>query len=51
MWTTGGGVGASEMAVLDEFLTRPVGPEGDSTTIARQLTDRGGVPVIPAEHR
>ena len=52
VWTTSGGVGASEMAVLDEFLTGPVRPEGDSTSIARQLTDGGGVTVIvPAEHR
>lgn len=52
VWTTSGGVGASEMAVLDEFLSGPVTPEADSAAIARQLTDRGGVPVIvPAEHR
>jgi hypothetical protein len=46
VWTTSGGVGASEMAVLDEFLSGPSQPEGDSATIARRLEERGGVPVI-----
>jgi hypothetical protein len=44
VWSTGGGLGASEMTVLDEILA---GPTGDSSsTVAQQLTDRGGVPVI-----
>lgn len=48
VWTTSGGLGASEMAVLDELLA---GGTGDSSSIvARQLADRGGVPVIfPAD--
>jgi hypothetical protein len=48
VWTTSGGLGAPEMAVLDELLA---GGAGDSSsTAARQLTDRGGVLVIvPAD--
>ena len=50
MWTTSGGVGASEMAVLDEFLTGPARPERDSASIARRLEAGAGVPVIvPAD--
>lgn len=50
VWTTSGGVGASEMAVLDEFLSGPSQPDGDSASIARRLEEQGGVPVIvPAE--
>lgn len=44
VWTTTGGLGASEMAALDEFLAGPAADSSDA--IARQLTDRGGVPVI-----
>jgi len=46
VWTTSGGVGASEMALLDELLTGPAHPEDDSATLARRLKERGGVPVI-----
>ncbi len=50
VWTTSGGVGASEMAVLDEFLAGPAQPERDSASIARRLEEGSGVPVIvPAE--
>jgi hypothetical protein len=43
VWTVTGGVGVSEIALLDEFLT---GTSASDETIARQLTERGGVPVI-----
>jgi hypothetical protein len=50
IWTTSGGVGASEMAALDEFLAGPAQPVGDSASIARRLEEGGGVPVImPAD--
>jgi hypothetical protein len=50
VWTTGGGVGASEMAVLDGFRAGPAQPLGDSASIARRLEEGCGVPVIvPAE--
>jgi hypothetical protein len=45
VWTTSG-LGASEMAVLDEYLFGPRQPEEDSATIARRLEELGGVPVI-----
>jgi hypothetical protein len=45
-WTTRGGVGASEMALLDELLAGPERPEDNSATLARRLEERGGVPVI-----
>ena len=46
VWTTSGGVGASEMSVLDEFLAGAAQPVGDSASIARRLEEGGGVPVI-----
>jgi hypothetical protein len=45
-WTTSGGVGASDMAMLDEFLGGPAQPDIDSASIALRLEERGGVPVI-----
>lgn len=45
VWTTSG-LGASEMAVLDEFMSGPSQPEGDSATIAHRIEKQGGVPVI-----
>ena len=45
MWTTGG-LGASDMAVLDEFLAGPGQPGETSESLAQQLTERGGVPIL-----
>ena len=45
VWTTGG-LGASEMAVLEEFLTGPGQPGETSESLAQQLSERGGVPVL-----
>ena len=46
VWTTSGGVGASELALLDELLSGP-GPVPDSSeAIARRLEAGSGVPVI-----
>ena len=44
VWTTSG-LGASDMAILDEFLTR-ADPTADSGGIGAQLEARGGIPVI-----
>jgi hypothetical protein len=45
VWTTTG-LGASDLAVLEEFIDDP-GPAGeDSEAMARRLTELGGVPVI-----
>ena len=50
VWTTSGGLGASDMAVLDEFLAGPAPARGDSSTHRQQLEERGGIPVIvPAD--
>lgn len=45
VWTVTGGVGASDMAVLDEFFA-DADPTRSSVLIARELVDRGGIPVI-----
>lgn len=45
VWTTGG-LGASDMAVLDEFLTGPDQPGETSESLAQQFSERGGVPVL-----
>jgi len=45
VWTTIG-LGTSDMAVLDEFLTDTNGATNSSREIAQQLEQRGGVPVI-----
>ncbi len=51
VWRTSGGLGASNAALLDEFFDQP-DPTGSSTLIARELSDRGGIPVIvPADER
>ena len=44
-WTTGG-LGASDMLVLDEFLAGPGQPGATSESLAQQLSERGGVPVL-----
>ena len=50
IWTTSGGLGASEMAIVDEFLSAEPSTGGSSSTIAQQLTERSGVPVtVPAD--
>ena len=44
VWTTGG-LGASDMAVLDEFLG--AGRPGETAeSLAQQLSERGGVPIL-----
>jgi len=45
VWTTRG-LGASDMALLDEFLTGAGATETDPDAIAEQLEARGGIPVI-----
>ncbi len=45
VWTTEG-LGASDMAVLDEFLAGPGQPGETSESLAQQLTERGGVPIL-----
>ena len=45
VWTTDG-LGASDMAVLDELLAGPGHPGETSAALAQQLTERGGVPVL-----
>ncbi len=46
VWTTSGGLGAPDMAALDEFLSGDEAAAGSSSEIAQQLHDRGGIPVI-----
>src|SRR5680860_267562 len=41
VWTTSGGLGASDMAVMDEFFAS-ADPANSSSLIARQLEERGG---------
>jgi len=45
VWTTEG-IGASDLAVLDEFLAGPGQPGETSKSLAQQLTERGGVPIL-----
>lgn len=45
VWTTSGGLGASDMATLDEFLAGHEPIADSSSTIAHRLEDRGGIPV------
>ena len=45
VWTVSGGVGASDVALLDEFFAN-ADPTGSSILIAQELEDRGGIPVI-----
>ena len=49
LWTTSGGLGASDMAALDEFLTGAA--KSDSKALAEQLEARSGIPVIVPTHR
>ena len=49
VWTTTGGLGAPEMAILDEFLTGAAAPNESSAALAEHLEARGGVPIfVPA---
>jgi hypothetical protein len=41
VWTTAGGLGASEMAILDEFIDGPESSTGSSDAIAQRLEDHG----------
>ena len=41
VWTTAGGLGASEMAILDEFLDGPELIAGSSDAIAQRLENQG----------
>jgi hypothetical protein len=45
VWTTSGGLGASEMAIFDEFFNGPESAAGGSDAIAQRLEDQG-LPVI-----
>ena len=41
VWTIAGGLGASEMAILEEFLDGPESIAGSSDAIAQRLADQG----------
>jgi hypothetical protein len=41
VWTTSGGLGASEMAIFQEFLDGPESIAGSSDAIAQRLEDHG----------
>jgi hypothetical protein len=45
VWTTAGGLGASEMAIFEELLVGPEAVTASSETIAQRLEDQG-LPVI-----
>ena len=45
VWTTSGGLGASDMAVMDEFFAS-ADPANSSGLLARQIEERGGIPVV-----
>ncbi len=45
-WTTSGGLGAPEMAILNEFLDGPGSVPGGSHAIAQRLEDQGLVGLI-----
>jgi hypothetical protein len=45
LWTMGG-LGASGVAVLDGFLAGPDRPGETSESLAQELAERGGVPVL-----
>ena len=45
VWITRG-IGASDWAVLEEFLSDTTAPRASSTAIAEQLGARGGIPII-----
>jgi hypothetical protein len=48
VWTTAGGLGASEMAILDEFLDGPELIAGSSDAIAQRLQDQGLQVIRPS---
>jgi hypothetical protein len=41
VWTTAGGLGASDMAILDEYLDGPKSVADSSDAIAQRLEDQG----------
>ena len=45
VWTTSGGLGTSDLAVMDEIFAS-ADPANSSRLLAHQLEDRGGIPVI-----
>ena len=45
VWTTSGGLGASDIALVDEFIAAAT-TATDSVAVAEQLAARSGVPVI-----
>ena len=45
VWVTRG-FGASDWAVMEEFLGDTTGPQGSSSAIAEQLSARGGIPIL-----
>lgn len=45
VWTTTG-IGAADIAMLDDFLATADPETDDSQDLARRLTDKGGIPVI-----
>ena len=47
VWTTSGGLGAPEMAILDEFLDGPGSVPGGSDAIAHRLEDQGLHVIVP----
>jgi hypothetical protein len=47
VWTTGGGLGASEMDILNEFLDGPESVTGSSDAIAQRLEDHGLHVIVP----
>ncbi len=51
VWTTTGGLGASEMAILDEFLDGPGSVPGGSDAIAQRLEDQGLHVIVPNGQR
>jgi len=47
VWTTSGGLGGPEMAILDEFLDGPGSVPGGSDAIAQRLEDQGLHVIVP----
>jgi hypothetical protein len=48
VWTTAGGLGASEMAILEEFLDGPESIASSSDAIAQRLEDQGLQVIRPS---
>jgi hypothetical protein len=51
VWTTSGGLGASDMGILDEFLDGSESLAGSSDAIAQQLEDQGLHVIVPNTER